>query len=260
MLAMREISLTTSIKGLSQTLAVTVLSQNPGGFMFGINNHKIGWTALALSFVVTGCSTSLPAKEDVQSTLSDAEVTLSHFRNDPEMKWFRENFKNAKAILISPNILTVGFFVGGSTGKAVAMARDERGRWWAGPAFYRVSTGSIGFQAGAQAAEMVALVMTDKARNSLLSTSFKLGGDVSIAVGPIGAGTGAPVTADMVVFTRTKGLYGGINLDGTVITINDDDNRVFYGRPVTPVDILIKHIATSPSSAPLSRSLSAVSP
>ena len=107
---------------------------------------------------------------------------------------------------------------------------------------------------------MVALVMTDKARNSLLSTSFKLGGDVSIAVGPIGAGTGAPVTADMVVFTRAKGLYGGINLDGTVITINDDDNRVFYGRPVTPVDILIKHIATSPNSAPLSRSLSAVSP
>lgn len=228
--------------------------------MFGINNRKIGWAVLALSFVVTGCASSPPTKDETQSTLSKAEATLNNFRNDPEMKWFRENFKNAKAVLISPNIWQAGFVVGGSTGKAVAMARDERGRRWVGPAFYRVSTASIGLQAGAQAAEMVALIMTDKALNSLLSTSFKFGGDVSIAVGPVGAGAGAPVTADMVVFTRTKGLYGGINLDGTVITIDDDDNKVYYGRPVTPVDILIKRTVSNLSSAPLSRSLSAVSP
>lgn len=227
--------------------------------MFGINNSKIGWIALALSFVITGCA-SPPTKDETQSTLSEAETTLNNFRNDPDMKWFRENFKNAKAVLISPNILQAGFIVGGSTGKAVAMARGDRGQGWAGPAFYRVSTGSIGFQAGAQAAEMVALVMTEKALNSLLSTSFKFGGDVSVAVGPVGAGAGAPITADMVVFTRTKGLYGGINLDGTVITLSDDDNKVYYGQAVTPVDILIKRTVTNPSSASMVRSLSAVSP
>jgi lipid-binding SYLF domain-containing protein len=108
-----------------------------------------------------------------------------------------------------------------------------------------MGTGSIGLQIGAESAEMVALVLTEKGLNSFLSNSFKLGGDVSVAAGPVGAGTGAPITADMVVYVRAKGLYGGLNLSGSVITVDDDANRAFYGRPVTPVDILVKHTATN---------------
>jgi lipid-binding SYLF domain-containing protein len=98
--------------------------------------------------------------------------------------------------------------------------------------------------------------MTDKAVNSLLATSFKLGGDVSIAAGPIGAGAGAPITADMVSFVRSKGLYGGINLDGTVITVDDNANQAFYGRSVTPVDVLIKGSASSSMDDRLVRAVS----
>jgi lipid-binding SYLF domain-containing protein len=157
--------------------------------------------------------------------------------------------------MVCPKILQAGFIVGGSGGRCVVLARSRAASGWNGPAFYRITTGSFGLQAGAQASEMVALIMTEKALNSLLSTSFKLGGDVSVAAGPVGAGAGAPVTADMVSFVRSKGLYGGINLDGSVITIEEGGNQAFYGRPVTPVDILIKGSARSSLGTSLVRAI-----
>jgi lipid-binding SYLF domain-containing protein len=119
------------------------------------------------------------------------------------------------------------------------LARSPSGATWNGPAFYGIGTGSVGLQAGAQASEMIALLMTDKALNSLLSTSFTLGADVSIAAGPVGAGTGAEITSDVVSFVRSKGLYGGINFDGSVIKIDEAGNQAFYDRPATPVQILV---------------------
>jgi lipid-binding SYLF domain-containing protein len=102
---------------------------------------------------------------------------------------------------------------------------------------------------------MVALVMTDKALNSFMSTDFKLGGDVSVAVGPVGAGTGAPITADMVAYVRSKGLYGGLNLNGSVVSIDDAANQAFYGRQVTPVDILVKQTATNAAGNALAQDI-----
>ena len=128
--------------------------------------------------------------------------------------------------MVSPRIWQAGFIVGGSGGNAVVLARGPQS--WSGPAFYKLATGSIGLQAGAEAAEMVMLVMSDKALNSLLSTSFKLGGDVSVAAGPVGAGAGAPVAADMIIYTRTKGLYGGLNLSGMVVNQDHYINRIFH--------------------------------
>ncbi|HEU5436086.1 MAG TPA: lipid-binding SYLF domain-containing protein, partial [Telluria sp.] len=113
---------------------------------------------------------------------------------------------------------------------------------------------SLGLQAGAQAVEMVALVMTEKAVNSLLSNSFKLGADVSVAAGPVGSGAGSQINADIVSYVRSTGLYGGLNLDGSVITIDEEGNRSFYGQPTTPVDILVKG-AQSALGAPLVRAL-----
>jgi len=226
--------------------------------MIAMISRKFGWMAIGLSIVLAGCS-STPTKDETNATLSAAETTLKNFRNDPELTWFRENAPKAKAILVSPQIWQAGFVVGGSTGKAIVMARDG-GKTWVGPAFYRVSAGSLGLQAGAQTVEMVALVMTDKAMNSLMSSSFKLGGDLSYSVGPVGLGKGAPFNTDLVVYTRTKGLYGGINIDGTAITTSDDDNKVYYGKPVTPVDILIKKSVADPGAGSLAKTLSGISP
>jgi SH3 domain-containing YSC84-like protein 1 len=223
--------------------------------MLKIAAYKTGLALVWIAMVLAGCA-SPKTQTDARSEVNAAETTLANFMRDPDMKWLQANMKNAKAILISPKILEAGFIVGGSGGPVVALARSDTPQQWTSPAFYKIATGTLGFQAGAQSSEMVALVMTQKALDSMLSTSFKLGGDVSIAVGPMGEGASAPIGADMVVFTRSKGLYGGLNLEGTVISIDEEGNKSFYGRPATPVDILVKHTATNPAGASLARTAS----
>ena len=136
-------------------------------------------------------------------------------------------------------MVKVGFIFGGSGGRGVLVVRDEAGKW-NGPAFYSVSAASVGFQAGVQVSEVVMMVMTEKGINSLLSTAMKVGGDASVAAGPVGAGANATVTEDIVAFSRSKGLYGGLNLDGSVIKPADDWNSAYYGKEVLPPQILLK--------------------
>src|SRR5439155_11461996 len=128
---------------------------------------------------------------------------------------------------------------GGAGGRAVLFARGAQGRW-TGPAFYDIAAASVGFQAGVSVSETITLVMTERGLNSLLASSAKLGGDASIAAGPIGAGANADVTTDFVAFARSKGVYGGLNLDGTVIHVADNWNRAYYGRDTQPPDILVR--------------------
>lgn len=206
--------------------------------------------AVVAAIGLAACA-SQPTRDETQAQVDAAQATLANFVRDPDMTWFREHVGHAKAVLISPQIVQAGFIVGGSGGSAVLISRD--GNAWVGPAFYRIAAGTLGLQAGAQASEMVALVMTEKGVNSLLSTSFKLGGDVSVAAGPVGAGTGAPINADMVVYTRAKGLYGGLNVDGTVISVDDGRNHAYYGRAATPTDILVTHSVSNPHGQSLAR-------
>lgn len=211
-----------------------------------LRDHVRPASLVALLALALGGCASAPPMDETRASIDAAQATLSTFMNDPDMTWLKQHMPEAKAVLISPRILQAGFVIGASGGQAIVITRKPGGAGWNGPAFYRMTTGSVGLQAGAQSSEMVALIMTDKAVNSLLSTSFKLGGDVSVAAGPIGAGTSAPVTADMVAYTRAKGLYGGLNLDGTVFTIDESRNHTLYGQAVTPVDILVKGTVSSP--------------
>ncbi len=178
------------------------------------------------------------AQGEQQKLVNEADATLTNFMRDPEMKWLQQNFSRAKAVLIAPQIVKAGFIFGGSGGRAVVLAKE--GGKWNGPSFYAVSTASVGFQAGVSVSEMVTLVMTEKGMNSLLAASFKMGGDASVAAGPVGAGAKSDIVADLIAFTRAKGVYGGINLDGTLITLSDEWNQAFYGKKVLPPDILIR--------------------
>src|SRR5437762_13683351 len=125
-------------------------------------------------------------------------------------------------------VVKAGWIFGGSSGRAVLFARNDQTGRWEGPAFYNLATASVGFQAGVAVSETITLVMTDRGLNSLLATSVKVGGDASIAAGPIGAGANADVTTDFVAFARSKGVYGGLNLDGTVVHVADNWNRAYY--------------------------------
>ena len=184
------------------------------------------------------------AQGDQQKLVSDAEKTLNNFIRDPDQTWIHDNIGRAKAVLIAPQIVKAGFIFGGSGGRAVLVARD--GRTWVGPAFYDLATASVGFQAGLEVSEAVIVVMTEKGLNSLMASSFKIGGDASIAAGPVGAGAKSTVTADLISFTRAKGVYGGVNLDGTVVHANLAWNDAYYnGNGITPPDIVMRKTARS---------------
>lgn len=188
-----------------------------------------------------GTPTATRAKPTPQSLVDAADKTFGNFMRDPEMNWLHDNIHRAKAVLIAPEVAKAGFIFGGSGGRAVLLVRDAKSGRWRGPAFYTLATASVGFQAGISVSEMMTLVMTDKGLNSLLSDSFKMGPDASVAAGPVGAGAKADVITDLVTYSRSKGIYGGINLDGTVVATSDDWNEAYYGKKaVHAPDILIR--------------------
>jgi lipid-binding SYLF domain-containing protein len=194
---------------------------------------------VALFAVLANVSAVALAQSEQQKVLNLADQTFNNFMRDPEMSWLQNHVPQAKGVLIASNVVRAGFIFGGSGGRAVLVVRDPSTGRWNGPAFYTLATASVGFQAGVQVSEIVTLVMTDKGLRSLLATSVKLGADVGIAAGPVGAGANQDLISDLVSFSRSKGVYGGVNLDGTVVTVTDDWNRAFYGKEVQPTDILL---------------------
>jgi len=196
------------------------------------------WLLVSMLVATSGAAV---AQSEQQNLVNKADTTLSNFLRDPDMKWLQQNLSRAKAIMIAPELVKAGFIFGGSGGHAVVLARDAASGKWAGPAFYTMGTASVGFQAGVSVSENVTLVMTEKGLNSLLSTSVKLGGDASVAAGPVGAGAKSDVVADFITFSRAKGVYGGLNLDGTVIGIKNDWNELYYQKKgILPPDILVR--------------------
>jgi lipid-binding SYLF domain-containing protein len=212
--------------------------------------HKLAATTVIGAAALSLSAAPAYAQSEQQVVVNQSVTTLQNFMSDPEMKWLQQNLGRAKAVLISPEIVKAGFIVGGSGGRGVLIAKTADGKW-VGPAFYTLATASIGFQAGLAASEMITLVMTEKGLNSLLATSVKLGGDASIAAGPVGAGAKSDIVADMIAFSRSKGVYGGLNLDGTVVTSNDEWNKAYFGKAVLPPDIVVRAAVSNKDAAPL---------
>jgi len=204
----------------------------------------IGMLAIVSSLAIISGQASAQAEQ--QELVSKAETTFTNFIRDPDMTWLQRHIGEARAVLIAPTVVKAGWIFGGAGGRAVLFARNEQTGRWTGPAFYDIAAASVGFQAGVSVSETVTLVMTEKGLNSVLASTAKLGGDASIAAGPIGAGANADVKADFVAFSRSKGLYGGLNLEGSVIHVSDTFNRAYYGAAVLPPDILMRATVHNP--------------
>lgn len=192
---------------------------------------------------------------EAQATVDRAKATFDSFMADGNYTWLHEHIREAKGLLIYPQILKAGFFLGGSGGTGVLVVQDGKSHEWSDPAFYTVGAVTFGLQIGAEASEVIVLVMSQKGVDSLLSSSVKLGGSVSIALGPVGAGAKGEFPADLIAFARTKGLYGGLNLEGSLIKVRDTLNYAYYNKRVTPVDILIRKSVTNPGAAELLNTL-----
>ncbi|MBI4595284.1 MAG: lipid-binding SYLF domain-containing protein [Candidatus Tectomicrobia bacterium] len=194
-------------------------------------------------------------KQEVQGLVDKARVTLNEFMRDSNYSWLHENLKNVKGVVIFPQVLKAGFFFGGSGGTGVLVVRDGKTGDWSQPAFYTVGSVSFGLQIGGEAAEVIMAVMTKKGIDSLLASSIKLGGDVSVALGPVGMGAKADITTDFISFAKSKGLYAGLNLEGSMVDVRESMIKAYYGKEVRPVDIVIKRSVSNPGSAELRATL-----
>ncbi len=208
---------------------------------------------LALAVVPNGMAAD--KKEDAQGIVDKAEITLSSLLRNKDFEWFNANIHRAKGLLIYPQVLKAGFILGGSGGSGVLLVKDEKTGVWSQPAFYTVGAVSFGLQIGGESAEVVLMVMSQKGIDSLYTSKFKLGGDTSIALGPAGAGAKGNVSADFIAFSVTKGLYVGLNLEGSYISVRDSLNKGYYGKTVSPVQIIVEGKAVNPGSAKLRNTL-----
>src|SRR5262249_25090042 len=157
-----------------------------------------------LSILVSPGAWAATTHADAAKEVAAAGKTLDNFVSDPDMTWFREHAKEAKGLMICSKVVKAGFIFGGSGGRCVLVGKGEKG--WNGPAFYTTGTASAGFQAGVQDSEIIGLLMTQKVIDSLMSSEFKLSGDASAAAGPVGVGTAATPSADIIYYSRSKGL------------------------------------------------------
>lgn len=212
--------------------------------------------ASAVIIAVLLIGTVMPAiaadsDDKAQGIVDRARVTFNDFMRDKNYTWLRENLKDAKGLLIFPQVIKGGFFIGGSGGTGVLVVKDEKTGDWSQPAFYTIGSVSFGLQIGGEAAEVLMMAMSQKAIDSLFTSSFKLGGDTSIALGPVGIGAKGNVTADFISFAISKGLYAGLNLEGSVVDVRDSLNKEYYGKSVSPVDIIVKKDVVNKGSAEL---------
>ncbi len=196
-------------------------------------------------------ATAAPAadKSDAQAIVEKAQITFNDFMNDKNLTWFHEHLKDAKGLLIVPQVLKAGYIIGGSGGTGVLVVKDEKTCDWTNPAFYTMGSVTLGPQIGAQSAEVIVMAMSRHAIDSLLASSVKFGGDASFAVGPIGEGAQSNIKADFVSFAKAKGIYAGVSLDGSVVKVRDNLNSAYYDKDVRPTDIIVKKDVANANAA-----------
>jgi SH3 domain-containing YSC84-like protein 1 len=182
----------------------------------------------------------VPLIAEQTDLLNRAATTAQHMRADPAFDRARAQLHNAKAVLIVPSLVKGGFIFGAEGGNGVLLQRNGNG--WSAPAFYTLGSASFGFQAGLEQAEVVMLIMSDRALDAVKRSEFKVGAGGGITVVTLSAGaeaaTAPNLTGDIIVWSSATGVYGGITLNGSVIKARDEWNTAFYGRRVDVTDIL----------------------
>ncbi len=204
-------------------------------------------------------SSPLLAASEQQRLVDRARIVVEEFQADPNFQRMRVYVQNAYAVLIAPDLLKAGFFLGAEYGVGLLLARDIRSGEWSDPVFVDLYGGSIGLQLGGKVSDVVFTIMNLGALEKILTSNFKLGTDASVAAGPAGVGIGAATTVqfgeDVYVFSRGKGLYGGLSAEGTAILLKPDWIRAYYGQNVAARAVLFERAVTNPGSAPLREAL-----
>jgi len=190
------------------------------------------------------------AREDSVARLQSSVDVINAIMAVPDKGVPEEVLNDAKCIVVVPNMIKGGFVFGGKHGRGVASCRTSEG--WSAPAFVSVGGGSAGFQIGLEGVDLIMLVMNDKGLQQLLSSKFELTGEGSVAAGPVGrhasAGTDWKMTTEVLTYSRSKGVFAGLTLEGAVVEQDNDSTRAIYGKHMEFRNILSGKVAT-PKSA-----------
>jgi SH3 domain-containing YSC84-like protein 1 len=205
----------------------------------------VGFMGLFATFAWAGS-----AREDSVARLQSSVDVLHSIMATPDKGIPEEVLSNAKCILVVPDLIKGGFIFGGKHGRGIASCRTAEG--WSAPAFVSVGGGSWGLQIGVEGVDLVMLVMNEQGFQHLLSSKFALTGEGSVAAGPVGrhasAGTDWKMNTEVLTYSRSKGMFAGLTLEGAVIQQDDDSTRAIYGKHMMFRRILSGKVST-PESA-----------
>ena len=210
---------------------------------------------LLLTLIASLCSFAFGADDQPKETKAADRVqaaadVLNEIEAAPDAGIPQEVLGSAECVAVVPSMLKGGFIVGGKYGRGLASCRTPKG--WSAPAFFTVTGGSFGFQIGGQAVDLVMLIMNKDGMKHLLTSEFALGADASVAAGPVGrhaeGNTDWKMRAEVLTYSRARGLFAGITLNGAVIKQDKDSTREFYGRMVPFKTSLTGEIEPSPAA------------
>lgn len=208
-------------------------------------------------FVVAACAVAVTcmgsqafagsSHEDLVNRLDAASTVITQIESIPAKSIPMSIMSNATCVAVVPSYKKAAFVVGGSYGQGVVTCRTADGRWSA-PAFIQLAGGSFGFQIGGQATDLVLIAVNDRGMQALLKSKFKIGGDAAASAGPVGrnasAATNLTMKSELLTYSRSQGLFAGIDLNGTVVNQNTNDTRTFYGHDIPFATILKGDVVT----------------
>jgi SH3 domain-containing YSC84-like protein 1 len=211
-----------------------------------------------LAFVVISTAVSAADKADKErgkqeERLQNSGMVMSEILNIPD-NIPQDLLDKARCVLVIPSVLKAAFVVGGSYGRGTMVCRsgESLSGTWGAPAMFVLEGGSVGFQIGGEATDFVLLIMNDHGANSLLHSKVKLGGDISAAAGPVGrtaeANTDAYMRSEILTYSRARGLFAGISLEGASLRPDEEGNEALYGRKISTSEIVLGPSPAIPSS------------
>jgi len=205
--------------------------------------------AVALSMVASVVLAAGLSKK-LKSRIDDASAVLIELHTAPDKDVPQELWDRASCVIVIPSVKKAAFVFGGEYGKGL-MSCHRNGSWSA-PVFMQLEKGSWGLQIGAQSIDLILLVNNERGMKKLLGNKVTLGAEASVAAGPVGrdtrAATDAQLHAEILSYSRTQGLFAGINLSGGVLKPDPDDNEELYGKPVSPADVLTTDKVAAPAT------------
>jgi lipid-binding SYLF domain-containing protein len=213
----------------------------------------VATAALAmLALLQAGCSANTPGEQQTlvdRATLTVQDMMTQTVSQDP-----KNLLRRAKGVMICPRIFKAVFFFGGEGGNCVLLARAGNGTW-SYPAFYTIGSGSFGLQFGIEDNQLLMLIMTEHGLNAVLDSQLKLGANAGIAIATLGAGiqgsTTTAVGADIVAFAASRGLFGGVALEGSVMSTQTPWNQSYYGQPFAARQLVMQMQGSNPGADPL---------